>query len=63
MKVFQRKAAITRGEIAQHNSELNVKYGLADEKSQEYFDDEGKLRWNENLPGDKTIFWYLEPEK
>lgn len=61
MKTFQRKAAITRSEIINHNSELNVKYGLADEKNQQYFDDQGKLRWEENGSKNQTIFWYLNP--
>jgi len=59
LKIFQRKAALTRSEIVEHNSELNIKYGFADITSQEYFNDQGKLRWNENPAENKTIFWYL----
>jgi len=62
LKIFQRKAALTRSEIIEHNSELNIKYGFADKTSQEYFNDEGKLRWNENPAANKTIFWYLNSD-
>jgi len=62
MKVFQRKAAISRNEIVNYNSELNIKYGLADETTQRYFDNEGKLRWGKDLTEDKTIFWYLNQD-
>lgn len=62
MKVFQRKAAISRSEIVNYNSELNMKYGLADESSQKYFDNEGKLRWGADSTEDKTIFWYLNQD-
>ena len=58
-KTFQRKAAITKSEIVTHNSELNVKYGLADETSQGYFNDQGKLRWEDTGKKNNTIFWYL----
>ncbi len=61
-KTFQRKAAITKSEIVTYNSELNVKYGLADDSSQGYFNDEGKLRWEDNGSKDKTIFWYLNSD-
>lgn len=60
-KVFQRKAAITKNEIVEHNSELNIKYGFADQKTQNYFDEDGKLRWGEDSTEDKTVFWYLSP--
>lgn len=63
MKIFQRKAALTRSEIVEHNSELNVKYGLADNTSQGYFNDQGKLRWDENSSANKTIFWYLNSDE
>ena len=59
MKIFQRKAAITKSEIIEHNSELNIKYGLADNLTQGYFNDQGKLRWNENSSANETIFAYL----
>jgi len=59
MKIFQRKAALTKSEIVEHNSELNVKYGFADDTSQEYFNDQGKLRWDKNSSSNKTLFWYL----
>jgi hypothetical protein len=59
MKIFQRKAAITKNEIVDYNSKLNVKYGFADESSQSYFDSDGKLRWGKDSTENKTIFWYL----
>lgn len=62
MKTFQRKAAITKSEIVNHNSELNIKYGLGDADSQKYFDDQGKLRWDDNGSKNKTIFWYLNSD-
>jgi len=62
MKVFQRKAAISRNEIVEYNSELNIKYGLADESSQRYFDNDGKLRWGNDSTEDQTIFWYLNKD-
>ena len=58
-KIFQRKAALTKSEIIEHNTELNIKYGHADETTQNYFDEDGKLRWGEGSSEDKTIFWYL----
>jgi len=60
-KVFQRKAAISRSEIVQHNSELNIKYGMADKSTQSYFDEDGKLRWGEDSSADHTVSWYLPP--
>ncbi|MGI0064172.1 MAG: carboxypeptidase-like regulatory domain-containing protein [Nitrosopumilaceae archaeon] len=62
MKIFQRKAAITKNEIVDYNSELNIKYGFADESSQSYFDNDGKLRWGKNSAENKTVFWYLNPD-
>src|SRR3972149_75208 len=62
MKIFQRKAAITKNEIVDYNSELNIKYGFADESSQSYFDNDGKLRWGKDSAENKTIFWYLNPD-
>ncbi len=59
-KVFQRKAALTRSEIIEHNSELNIKYGFADDSSQSYFNDQGKIRWEDYGSANKTIFWYLD---
>jgi len=61
IKVFQRKAAISRSEIVEHNSELNVKYGMADKLTQSYFDKDGKLRWGENSSANQTVSWYLPP--
>ena len=61
-KVFQRKAAISKSEIIALNSDLNVKYGLADKSTQSYFDKYGKLRWNENSATNKTVTWYLPPK-
>ena len=58
-KVFQRKAAISRSEIVEHNSELNIKYGFADKSTQSYFDEVGKLRWGENSSSNQTVSWYL----
>jgi len=58
-KVFQRKAAISRSEIVEHNSELNIKYGFADKSTQSYFDEVGKLRWGEDSSSNKTVSWYL----
>ncbi len=58
-KVFQRKAAISRSEIVEHNSELNIKYGLADKSTQSYFDEVGKLRWGEDSSANHTVSWYL----
>jgi hypothetical protein len=58
-KVFQRKAAISKSEIVALNSELNVKYGLADKSTQSYFDEDGKLRWGEDSSANKTVSWYL----
>ena len=60
-KVFQRKAAISRSEIVEHNFELNVKYGFADKSTQSYFNEDGKLRWGENSSANKTVSWYLPP--
>ena len=61
-KIFQSKAAVTKSEIVDYNSELNVKYGLADENTQRFFDNEGKLRWNKDSTENKTVFWYLNTE-
>jgi len=61
-KIFQRKAAVSKSEIIDYNSELNVKYGLADKKTQSFFDNKGKLRWNENSAENKTVLWYLQPK-
>jgi len=58
-KVFQRKAAISRSEIVEHNSELNIKYGFADKSTQSYFDEVGKLRWGEDSSANQTVSWYL----
>jgi hypothetical protein len=60
-KVFQRKAAITKSELVEHNSELNIKYGLADSSTQSYFNEDGKLRWGEDSSANKTVSWYLPP--
>ncbi len=60
-KVFQRKAAISRSEIIEHNSELNVQYGFADKSTQSYFDEVGKLRWGEDSSQNQTVSWYLPP--
>ena len=60
-KVFQRKAAISKSELVEHNSELNVKYGLADSSTQSYFDEDGKLRWGEDSSANQTVSWYLPP--
>jgi hypothetical protein len=61
MKIFQEKAAITKNEIVDYNSELNIKYGFADELTQSYFDNDGKLRWGSDSTENKTVFWYLNP--
>ncbi len=61
-KVFQRKAAIAKSELIEHNSELNVKYGMADKQTQSYFDEDGKLRWGEDSDKGKTVTWYLPPK-
>ncbi len=61
IKEFQRKAAISRSEIVEHNSELNIKYGMADKLTQSYFNEDGKLRWGENSSANKTVSWYLPP--
>ena len=60
-QVFQRKAAITKSEIVEHNSELNIKYGMADRSTQSYFDEDGKLRWGEDSSANQTVSWYLPP--
>ena len=60
-QVFQRKASITKSEIIDHNSELNIKYGKADETTQSYFDEDGKLRWGEDSLSNQTVSWYLPP--
>lgn len=60
-KVFQRKAAISKSEIVEHNSELNIKYGFADSSTQNYFDEDGKIRWGEESSANKTVSWYLPP--
>jgi len=60
-KIFQRKAAITRSELVVHNAELNIKLGLADESTQSYFDEDGKLRWGEDSSTNQTVTWYLPP--
>lgn len=61
-KIFQKRAAITKQEVVAYNSELNIKYGLADESTQNYFDQDGKLRWGNNSTENKNIFWYLNPD-
>jgi hypothetical protein len=61
-KIFQRKATVTKSEIIDYNSELNVKYGLADKNTQRFFDSEGKLRWNKDSIENKTIFWHQNSE-
>ena len=58
-KTFQRKAAITKSELVEHNSELNVMHGLADKSTQSYFDSDGKLRWGEESSADQTVTWYI----
>jgi len=63
IKVFQRKAAISRSEIVEHNSELNIKYGMADKLTQSYFDEVGKLRWGEGASVNQTVSWYLPPTR
>ncbi len=60
-QVFQRKAAVTKSELIEHNSQLNIKYGLADSSTQSYFDEDGKLRWSENSSANQTVSWYLPP--
>lgn len=61
-KIFQKKAAITKKEVVAYNSELNIKYGLANASTQNYFDQDGKLRWGMNSSDNKNIFWYLNPD-
>lgn len=43
MKVFQKKASSTRGDIIKYNTYLNVKHGFSDPTSQDSFDNEGKV--------------------
>lgn len=43
MKHFQRKASTSRGQIIDHNEDLNIKYGNATNKTQSQFDEKGKL--------------------
>jgi hypothetical protein len=43
-KIFQRKAAVSKSQLIEYNTELNVKHGLADKKTQDKFDEQGKLR-------------------
>lgn len=61
-KIFQKKAAISKKEIVAYNSELNIKYGFANESTQNNFDQDGKLRWGMNSSENKDIFWYLNSE-
>jgi len=35
---------------------------FADETSQGYFNDEGKVRWDKSSSSNKTIFWYLNSD-
>ena len=53
-KIFQRKAAITHEELISYNSELNVRFGSADKKIQESFNEDGKslsrISLHSNIP-------------
>ena len=42
-KEYHKMASIMRHEIINHNKELNIKYGHADDLTQKYFDKHGKL--------------------
>ena len=44
MKIFQRKAAISRNEIIQHNKNLNIEYGFTNKTQQNLFNDDGKIQ-------------------
>ena len=43
MKIFQRKAGISHRELIEHNADLNIQYGLADNNTQKQFNVDGKL--------------------
>ncbi len=48
MKIFQRKAGITNKELVDYNKELNIKYGFADQNSQDSFNEFGTIRNSTN---------------
>lgn len=43
MKVFQKKAAISRAQLIEHNKNIQIQYGTADKSVQDQFDKYGKL--------------------
>ncbi|MFB5598308.1 MAG: carboxypeptidase-like regulatory domain-containing protein [Nitrosopumilaceae archaeon] len=43
MKVFQKKAAISRDQLIEHNKNIQIQYGHADKNVQDKFDKRGKL--------------------
>lgn len=43
MKVFQKKAAISRAQLIEHNKNIQIQYGAADKSVQDQFDKYGKL--------------------
>lgn len=43
MKVFQKRAAISRAQLIEHNSNIQIQYGVADKNVQDQFDKHGKL--------------------
>lgn len=43
MKVFQKKAAISRDQLIEHNKNIQIQYGHADKSVQDKFDKKGKL--------------------
>ena len=43
MKIFQKKAAISRDQLIEHNKNIQIQYGHADKSVQDKFDKSGKL--------------------
>ena len=43
MKIFQKKAAISRAQLIEHNKNIQIQYGMADKSVQDQFDKNGKL--------------------
>ncbi len=43
MKVFQKKAVTSRSQLIEHNNNIQIKYGFADQSVQDQFDKNGKM--------------------
>ncbi|MGI0057259.1 MAG: carboxypeptidase-like regulatory domain-containing protein [Nitrosarchaeum sp.] len=48
MKVFQKKAIISRDQLIEHNKNIQIQYGYADKSVQDRFDKSGKLPRTDN---------------